>query len=236
MNILGGKRKILLAGLLVCVIGLPCATPFCSAECVWRVQHQDFFPWCWMYDVRDSELHENHTDEKLRLFFSGCTTPREFYDRIQAHVLDSYREIQYTDLAMNEQRLPVIVDTLTSNETVYLFCHHQALVFVAGVKAMFSTYDEQQKRYVLNDSYGEFSLEIWRSWDFHPPIFPYRSHVQLVIDTWNGTEQFTIENVTFERLETDNWEDEYRGFNKYNDCFFYPFSPAKRNSRTYTDE
>ncbi|MBN1280143.1 MAG: hypothetical protein JXA00_00670 [Candidatus Thermoplasmatota archaeon] len=236
MNSWRDTRRTLILACIFLLLTVPLVTQGAGAEKTWRIKYRDhcLFPCCWMWYVRDSELHTNQTDEKLRGFFTGCQTPRDFYDRIQQHVRDSFREIIYTDLDMNMRSLPVIVDTLLSNDTVFLFCHHQAFIFAAGVKAMFSTYDEQTNRYVLNAGCSDFSLEIWRSADLHEPILPYRSHVQIIIDEWNGTSVFELNNVTTDRIEADNWEDEFRPFNQFDDvpfprCFPRFFSALKNS-------
>jgi len=198
---------------------------------IWKNRLRE--PWFnLMLFVSDKELNKNNTYEKLKTFFNGCDTPKEFYDRVQKYVNESLDVPDY-DLSMNEWRLPIIVDTIIDyNATLY--CQQQSLLFLAGVKAMFSHYDENLGRYVLNDGCGDFKLQIWRSFDLHPPIFPYRSHVQIVVDKWNGTDRFEINGKTTHKIETDTWENEYRAFNKRNDCLFYPFFPAKLNSILFT--
>jgi hypothetical protein len=202
-----------------------------SAE-IWKIRIKE--PWFnYMFFINDKEMQKNDTYEKLKTFFNGCNTPKEFFDRIQTYVNESLDMANY-DLSMNECRLSIIVDTIIDyNATLY--CQQQSLLFAAGVKAMFSHYDEQLGRYVLNDGCGDFKLEIWRSFDLHPPILPYRSHSQIVVDKWNGIDIFEINDKNADKIEIDNWENEYREFDKRNDCLFYSFLPAKLNSILYTN-
>jgi hypothetical protein len=136
---------------------------------------------------------------------------------------------------MTEKRLSVIVDTIADNKST-LWCTQQTFLFIAGVKAMFSNYDEKLRRYILNDECGDFKLEIWRCWLHFPPKLPFRTHVQIVVDMWNGTDTFEITDKNADKIEIDNWENEYRAFDKTNDCLIYSFFPAKINSVLYTKE
>jgi len=195
---------------------------------IWKQRLKE--PWInHMLFISDKELNENNTYEKLRTFFNECTIPKEFYDRIQKYVGDYFKDGE-SDLPPNETSLSRIANEITDNNAT-LFCHQQAYLFIAGVIAMFSHYDEHLKRYVLNDECGDFKMELWRSFDVSaPPIYLYRSHIQVVINKWNGSEIFYINGKYSNRLEVDTWENEFRPFNKRNDCLFFPFFPAKLNS------
>lgn len=170
----------------------------------------------------DDELLKNDTYDKLRAFFSCCDTPSEFYGRIQQYVCDA--EIAGPgDISIIEMPvLSFIVNTIVDyNATLY--CHQQALLLAVGIKAMFSHYNVEMGAFVLVDGCGDFKLEFWRSFDLRPPIRPYQSHLQLVIDEWNGAKIFEINNIGADKIEVDTWE-------KRNDCLLYPLFPAKLNS------
>ena len=198
----------------------------------WRVRYKELFPRQWAYFVRDSKLIQNHTDEKLRIFFDGCETPRDFYVRIEENVYDYYiGEHGYVepDLSNRECDIDIIVDTvLKEKSTLYSF--QQAMLLLAGVKAVFSTYDEEMEMFVTNPGVGDFKMEIWRSTCFIPPIKKFRSRAKLVIDTWNGTKTFEVFNESVDKLELDPFQNNYREFNKNNDFLLYPFLPSKLNS------
>ena len=200
---------------------------------IWKNRLRE--PWSnYMLFVSDKELQKNNTYEKLKIFFNECITPEDFYDRIEKYVRDAYKKgVGDPDISSSQLHIEFIVNEIIDNNAT-LDCQHQSLLFAAGVKAMFSHYDEELGRYVLNDGCGDFKLEIWRSFDLTPPIFLTRSHVQVVIDKWNGTDIFKINNTLANKIEVDTWEDEYRVFNKRNDCLFWPFLPAKLNSILYT--
>ena len=226
------KKIIIVTIFMITLLLFSGITASATSEKVWKHRLREPFFIYYMNFVRDSELQKNNTYDKLRTFFNGCDTPQEFYDRIQKYVNESLDVNDY-DLSMNEFRLPNIVDTIVDNNAT-LFCQQQTFLFAAGIKAMYSHYDNQTKRFVLNDGCGDFKIEIWRSFDLNPPILPFRSHVQIVIDKWNGTDTFLINEKTVDKIETDTWENEYREFNKRDDSLFYPFFPSKLNSVMYT--
>ena len=199
---------------------------------IWKESKKEIMPINWTTFISDSEIEKNNNYEKLRKFFNDCETPRQFYDRMQQYIKELSKTKDYS-LPINENKLNVIVDAVADNNAT-LYCHQQVILLAAGVKATFSHYDERAKKYVLNKGCGSFKLEIWRSFDLHFPLLPYRSHVQLVVDKWNGTDTFEIKKVNTDKLEIDTWENEYRAFNKRNDCLFYIFFPAKLNSVIYT--
>jgi hypothetical protein len=224
-------KKTLMTVLVIIFLIFSGMAASASHSKIWKHRLKEFWFNYSLY-VDDEELQKNNTYEKLRNFFNGCDTPGEFYHRIQQYVNESLDVNDY-DLSMNEFRLPIIVDTITDNNAT-LYCQQQTFLFAAGIKAMYSHYDDQLGRCVLNDGCGDFKIEIWRSFDLNPPILPFRSHVQIVVDKWNGTDSFLINDKTVDKLETDTWENEYRAFNKRNDCLFYPFFPAKLNSILFT--
>ncbi|RLF53350.1 MAG: hypothetical protein DRN24_01210 [Thermoplasmata archaeon] len=182
----------------------------------------------------DREMLYNNTYQKLRNFFINCTTPYEFYNRINMSILEknTINPWQHDCYGFDLSR---IVDTVVNKKKPILWCHQQAILFAAGVKAVFSHYDEDKKQFVLNKNCGEFKIEIWRSLSLIRPVFPYRSHVQLIIDKWNGTDTFIINNKTVDKIEVDTSENEpIREWHKTNECLIYPFFPAKLNSIMFT--
>jgi len=182
------------------------------------------------------EMLSENTYEKLRIFFSNCSTPSDFYIRINESIVD----LNETDTSQHDLYgwdLSEIVDMALNKEDPILWCHQQATLFAAGVKAMFSHYDEQIGRFVLNDDVGDFKLEMWRSFSLVPPIAPYRSHRTLVIDIWNGEDYFLIDEEFVDKIEVDtSADDPIREWDKRNDCLLYPFLGAKLNSFLYTTE
>jgi len=198
---------------------------------VWRQIPCDL----WVYYgkfLKDKEIIRNNTYEKLNIFFKNCTTPKDFYDRIQECVADASLNGPDSE-HQGEPIISKLIDTLADNNST-LWCHHQTILFGAGVKAVFSDCDEQNETLILKPGFGDFKLEIWRSVVPIPPIIPIRTHVQLVINKWNGTDFFCINNRTFNRLEVDNWQNQYRGFYRRNDDWFFGLVPAKINSLIFT--
>ena len=114
------------------------------------------------------------------------------------------------------------------NQTLY--CQQQVYLFLAGVKSKFSHYDSNLDCFILNEGVSDFKIEIWRSFDTKRPVLPYRSHFQLVVDIWNGSDLFYFEGKIVDKIEIDTWENEYRKFDKRLECLIYPFFPAKLNS------
>ena len=202
----------------------------------WKVKYRDFLPLPWPYYIRDSCLIKKNTAEKLRTFFIGCETPRDFYERIQENINDYYideNSQKEADLSMREKRIDVIVDkVIQGNCTLYSF--QQSLFLIAGIKAMFSTYDESEKKFILNEGLGDFKIEIWRNKCNLPPVLPYRSRIKIVVDQWNGTETFEY-GEQVEKIEIDTYQNNYREFTKYNDFILNPLMPAKLNSIISTD-
>lgn len=222
---------ILLVSTLLLASTVSASTP----SKIWKHKLKDFFN-NWAAPANsDKEMLKNNTYEKLRTFFNGCSTPKQFYDRVNQSVRDSVNGIP-PDLpmwiAIFGPRLSDVANCIVDNNAS-LWCYHQVWLLAGGIKAMFSHYDENKSTYVLNDGCGDFKLEIYRSVDLHRPVFPWRSHVQLIVDMWNGTDTFVIDNKTVDKIEIDTWENEYRAFYKWNDCLFYPILPSKLNSLLY---
>ncbi len=176
--------------------------------------------------ITDEEFNTKDTYQKLRKFFSGCKSPIDFYERIQETVKDAYKE---GNPDTSETSLSRIVEEIEDNKA-NLHCVQQSLLLCAGIKAMYSNYDEKENRYYLDENYQEFKLEIWRSFDLTPPILPYRSHAQVVIDVWNGTDYFEIDGKQVDKIEVDTWENEFRTFNKENEYIIHPTFCAKLDS------
>ena len=179
-------------------------------------------------------LLRNDTFQKLILFFVDCSTPEDFYWRIR----DSVISLNTSDPWQHDLDgfdLVQIVDTLSSGRKPVLWCHQQVVLFAAGVKAVFSHFDEKLGRFVLNEGCGCFRLEMWRSFSLTRPVFPWRSHRQLVIDTWNGTEIFSVDGEMVDKIEVDTAEGEpIRAWDKTNECLFLFFFPARLNSIMYS--
>lgn len=224
--------RIITVLILLSILFCSCASvTSISSKKVWRQMPIDLWAFFGKY-LRDEELIKNNTYEKLNIFFRNCTTPKDFYDRIQECVIDANLEDYYSEFR-GAPIISGIIDTLDDNQST-LFCHHQTILFAAGVKAVFSDYDEQNETFTLKPGYGDFKLEIWRSIVPVYPKVPIRTHVQLVINKWNGTEFFCVNNRIYNRLEVDNWENQYRGFNRRNDDWFFGLVPAKINSLFFT--
>jgi len=200
-----------------------------SSEKVWRHKSKELWFNYTLYS-NDWEFKINKTYDKVNIFFNECKTPEDFYERMQKYVKDAYKE---GPPDLSNSRLYLIVDEVSDNNAT-LHCIQQSNLLLAGIKAIFCNFSNDHRRYFLKEGYGDFEIEIWRSFDLHPPILPYRSHIQIVIDMWNGSDTFLIENKTVDKIEIDTWEDEFRAFNKRDDCLLYPFFPAKINSILYT--
>jgi len=225
-------RLLTITGIIIIPLISSCFTNSVSSHKIWRNQRKEIIFLNYPKYICDGELKKDNNYEKLQKFFNNCSNPKDFYDKIQKNVYDAYKETN-TDIPNTQRKLTNIVNEITECNAT-LDCVDQSLLFVAGVKAMFSNYDKQLKQYIIKDGLGNFKIEIWRSFDLHPPIFFHRSHVQIIVDKWNGTDTFQINNKTLDKIETDTWEDEFREFDKRNDCLFYPFFAAKLNSIIYT--
>ena len=200
---------------------------------IWKSRSKEFWP-NYMLFLNDRTLRKDGIYDELRDFFSECKTPQDFYNRIQMYVNES-PDPRENDLRMNEFRLSKIVDSIKDRKAT-LWCQHQTFLFIAGIKAMFSHYDENLKRYVIDEECNDFKIEIWRGFDPTPPVYPWRSHIYLAIDVWNGTDTFEVDNKTVDKIEIDNWYNNFREFDKRNNCIFYPFFPAKLNSLLCTKQ
>jgi len=222
-------RKVIL--IIFTIILILFSSTIVSSTKIWKPKRKEL--WINLMNFySDEEMKKNNTYDKLRAFFNECITPKDFYDRIEQYVGDYYKDGD-SDLPPDVTQLSIIVDEVIDNDAV-LYCNQQAYLFIAGVIAIYSHYGEDLQKYVLNEGCGDFKLEIWRSFDLHPPILPYRSHEQVVVDKWNGTEFFEINGRIANRVEVDTWEDEYRAYHKRLDCLIFPFFPAKLNSVIYT--
>jgi hypothetical protein len=229
-------RRLLLASLSLFGIFLFCSPLIAMSppHGVWEDRVQELWIDELSFANDEGALLKNNTFEKLTLFFVNCSTPEDFYWRIRDSVISIntsnpwQHDLEGFDLVQ-------IVDLLFSGKKPVLWCHQQAVLFAAGVKAMFSHFDEQLGRFVLNEGCGTFRLELWRSFSLTRPVFPYRSHRQLVIDTWNGNEMFSVDGKMVDKIEVDTAEGEpIREWHKTNECLFYPFLPARLNSIMYT--
>ena len=83
-----------------------------------------------------------------------------------------------------------------------LWCHQQAILIAAGIKVRFSEYNSVANKFVLKEGYNDFDIKFIRSYDNSGILtIPWRTHVQLTIGRWNGTDC---------DIEIDTW-DEYCG-------------------------
>ena len=202
-----------------------------DCDSIWIGKSKEIWPNLTLF-LNDRLLKKNNTYQKLRTFFSGCYVPLDFHNRIQKYVSKSL-DFKENDLNWIDFRLPLIVDKVQKNNGK-LSCHQQIYLFMAGVKAIFSQYNDNFRKYVIKKDIGDFKLEIWRKFDLTPPLLPYKSHIFLVIDIWNGEENFEINNETVEKIKIDTWYNEFKKFDKTDDYLKYPYFPPNINSIMFT--
>ena len=180
----------------------------------WKCDLKEFFYNYLRPATSINELKKDFSYDKLRTFFMGCSTPDQFYERIQQHVTDATNQNQ-ADLTVKLDyfgaKLADVANTITDNDST-IWCHQQLWLMIAGIIATFSHYDDELQMFVLNKGCGDFKFEVWRTWDLDPPILPYRSHVYLVVDSWNGTDSFIIGTESFDKILMDTYWNEYVGF------------------------
>ena len=156
----------------------------------------------------DWQMHMFRTHEILRKFFEGCYTPKDFYDRVNECIEDAKF---FPDIWI-AYFLPRLV-YLVEDGHARMWCTQQVMLLAAGVKAVFSHWDEKLQRYVLNEGIGDFRFEFWDSCD-ETMLIPIRSsHLQLVVDTWNGDTM----PMGYEKLEIDPWMNQFREWKPENE-------------------
>ncbi len=147
-------------------------------------------------DICNNELQMQRAGcQFFRGFFDGCTSPLDFYTRVNTSTEDA-QIIPDFFICFSLDKL---VKRYAAGDTK-LWCTQQAMLLAAGIKATFSHWDPDLNRYVLNEDVGGFVIQFWESCD--EMIFPYFPlHSQIVIDKWNGDES----PLGYEELEIDTW-------------------------------
>jgi len=143
----------------------------------------------------ESSMRQDNTYSLFCKFFSNCSSPLDFYERVNTFIGDA-------------QIIPDIFFCFSINKLAHrvyegdtrLWCTQQCMLVAAGVKAIFSHWDNDIQRYVLYNSSGDFRIEFWESCcDMIYPYFPL--HLQIVVDMWNGNNT----PLGYEKLEIDCW-------------------------------
>jgi len=168
----------------------------------------------------------------LTKYFKGCgRNIKAYYNKVNSNIRDAKATVP-SDLDMNVCSLSKIVEVVKNKKNPSLWCHQQAIFLAAGIKAMFSKYDETNGTYIP-DKNIEITLGFYRSYDWlHWPILPYKSHVQLVVIKW----PCNINNLCADGknvYELDTWENQYRYIpkDKLNNIYQYQL-----NSELKTEE
>ena len=204
---------------------------------IWDIQNKDIFFENRIENIEDAELLKYNTYENLKVLFNGCETPRDFYQKIQEEINDYFFEDsgnKNTMISIKNENISDIVNVSIDSNTV-LCSYQQALLLAAGIKSIFSVYNEEENQFELKPNCGDFKIEIWRSKCYIPPIILFRSRLKIVVDVWNGTDLFELNGVQYDKIELDTYQNNYRGFNKFNDFLFCPISPSKLNSVLITN-
>ena len=141
----------------------------------------------------------------LRSFFRDCGLSRlDFFFRIHPKILDA-TSLRGHDLDMKIYDLSEIVKVVKNKERPRLWCHQQAIFLAAGIKASFSSYDENENVFIPHPDY-DFKISFFRSYDYsHFPILPYKSHVQIVLKSWPTEDEYN----PYGWEEMDTWDDVY---------------------------
>jgi hypothetical protein len=168
-----------------------------------------------MDKVSDSQMNANpYIYDDLRDFFDGCDTPWAFYTRINDNIVDALEILDYWPRPdTTSLELCDIVSTIADDGEAALHCQQQAILFVAGVKAMYST--------KVGSNYEpthDFYMHIFKSRDGNDLI---AKHTQVVIEQWKGTWNYN--------LEVDPWDEDFKTF----DMDDYPHGLF--DSTIYTD-
>jgi hypothetical protein len=200
---------------------------------IWIGKSKEIWPNLTVF-LNDRLLKKDNTSQKLKTFFNGCISPLDFHNRIQKYISKS-SDSKKNELNWLDFRLPLIVDRV-KNYNAKLSCHQQIYLFMAGVKAIFSKYNENLSRFFITKEYGDFKLELWRKFDLTPPLLPYKSHIFLVIDIWNGEENFKINNEIVDKIKIDTWYNEFKEFDKTDEYLKYPNFKPNLNSVIYTKQ
>ena len=181
----------------------------------------------WAVDISalaNNKDEMNKSYDKLREIFENCRTLKSFYNRINEIIEDGTWTVDYRGYKLSK-----IVDVVYQNKhnkrKTTLWCHQQAILFAAGVKAMFSHYDEKVGDYVLDEGHGDFKFEFWREFDTQPPVYPWRSHYFTVVEMWDGEQ--------IEKKKVDTWKNRYEKWDKNREPSCLGIQP-ERNSLMYT--
>ena len=151
------------------------------------------------YANDEEELLANNTYNKLLNLFRDCNEPKDFFNVGQKYFKDAEKK-NLNALPQSELRLSKIVDAVAKGKE--LWCHQQAILIATGIKVRFSDYDTTINKFVLKEGYNDFDIHFIRSYDYNGILtIPWRTHVQLTIGRWNGTDC---------DIEIDTW-DEYCG-------------------------
>ena len=151
------------------------------------------------YANDEKELFVNNTHTKILNLFKNCNDLEDFFNVGQKYFKDAERK-NPNALPQSELRLSKIVDAVSEGKE--LWCHQQAILIAAGIKVRFSEYNSVANKFVLKEGYNDFDIKFIRSYDNSGILtIPWRTHVQLTIGRWNGTDC---------DIEIDTW-DEYCG-------------------------
>ena len=151
----------------------------------------------------------------LNNLFLGCNSMYSFYQRMQNLTIDAWEggiNSPASDLPIWCKGLKIITRTVwekyKQNKKASLFCHQQAILLAAAIKARFSV--PYGSTYVLKPEYKDFIFYFAVGQNGQ-----LTGHVQLIIDKWNGSD--TPNGA--DRWEIDTWEgwkdkDQYRAWNE----------------------
>ncbi|MCD6448868.1 MAG: hypothetical protein J7L58_07530 [Thermoplasmata archaeon] len=172
-----------------------------------------------------AEINHKTIYRWLNIYFDGCSSMRSFYNRVQELCGDAWKNgvnDPPSELDMNKKSLYDIMKTIINDNDppTYLFCHQQAILFAAAVKARYSEWNGE--RYVLKSGYNDFIFYFNVKFENNP-----LGHIQLVIDKWNGQDWFYYKGKWYNKWEADTWENQYRPWNKDEGW--------KDNSKMWTD-
>ncbi|MEA1904574.1 MAG: hypothetical protein U9M97_01665, partial [Candidatus Hadarchaeota archaeon] len=213
--------KILLAIAIVGMFVMPMMPATKADNITFSVPHrwydQKLIWWIWSvakYANDDNEMNKvisgKTVYEHLNILFDGCTTMRDFFDGVEnlcGDAGDPDEGNKRSELPRWKRRLSEIVETIINDDDppTYLFCHQQAILLAAGIKARFS--QPCGSTYVLKSGYGDFTFYFNMGQDGQ-----LTGHIQLVVDKWNGDD---APNGA-DKWEMDTWEgppgDQYRAW------------------------
>lgn len=116
----------------------------------------------------------------IKEFFSGCFTPKQFYDRINNNILDAQGDAPINPIIKISTNINDIASVLNkpSNQ---LNCQQQCILFLAGVKVAYS-FISFFPSLTFKPKY-DFDFLVFMS-KHGEDIFP--KHSQIVIMKWKG--------------------------------------------------